>query len=70
MKAKKRTCLKCGKRFMSAGPANRICHDCQRINANLPRFSEVELQYQRGVKRHNGFIISDLYGVVASKRTA
>ena len=31
----KRTCLKCQKPFRSTGPANRICHTCQRKNTKL-----------------------------------
>lgn len=35
----KRECLKCGTRFKSAGPANRICPKCNASNltAYLPR---------------------------------
>jgi len=51
---KKRTCLKCSQFFRSSGPANRICQRCQHANARLPRFTEAQLQLQRGVKRHNG----------------
>ena len=36
MERKKRTCLKCGKLFDSAGPGNRICQRCQQINDRLP----------------------------------
>lgn len=54
---KKRTCLKCNRLFNSAGPGNRFCRNCQRINDRLPRFTEEQLQKQRGVKRHNGEII-------------
>ncbi len=57
MEKKPRTCLKCNRLFPSAGPANRICQRCQRINDRLPRFSEAQLQRQRGVKRHNGEIM-------------
>jgi phage FluMu protein Com len=57
MLKKKRTCLKCNKLFNSEGPANRICPRCQRINSQLPRFTEAQLQQQRGVKRHNGELI-------------
>jgi hypothetical protein len=54
MQQKKRTCLKCGKLFDSAGPANRICRRCQQANDRLPRFSEEQMQKQRGAKWHNG----------------
>ncbi len=54
METKQRTCLKCNKLFDSAGPANRICPACQRINARLPKLSEAQLQKQRGEKRRNG----------------
>lgn len=57
MQKKKRTCLKCSRLFDSAGPANRICPRCQRINDRLPRLTEAQLQKQRGVKRHNGELI-------------
>lgn len=59
MQTKQRTCLKCGKCFDSAGPGNRICKPCARINAHTP-ISEEQLQKQRGVKRRNGEVISDL----------
>jgi len=54
---RKRTCLKCNRLFDSAGPGNRICRRCQQVNDRLPRFTEQQLQKQRGVKRHNGDII-------------
>ena len=57
MEAKKRTCLKCNRLFDSAGPGNRICPRCQQINDRLPRFTEAQLQKQRGAKRHNGELI-------------
>ena len=56
---KKRTCLKCGKLFDSAGPGNRICRRCARRNGRI-RVTEDELQKQRGRKWHNGIVISDL----------
>lgn len=59
MTRKKRTCLKCDKLFDSSGPGNRICRRCQRINDRLPRFTEAQLQKQRGVKRHNGDVMDD-----------
>lgn len=57
MQAKQRTCLKCNRLFPSTGPGNRICSKCQRINARLPRYTEAQLQKQRGIKRHNGEIM-------------
>lgn len=59
MEAKKRTCLKCNRLFNSEGPANRICPRCQKINDRLPRFTEAQLQKQRGAKRHNGELMDD-----------
>jgi hypothetical protein len=59
MTRKKRTCLKCDKLFDSSGWGNRICRRCQRINDRLPRFTEAQLQKQRGVKRHNGEVMDD-----------
>lgn len=56
---KERTCLKCGHPFLSAGPQNRICPKCQRINAKLGTISEAALQMQRGQKYHNGWPIVD-----------
>ncbi len=56
---KKRTCLKCGKLFDSAGPGNRICPRCGRRNGRR-RITKAELQKQRGRKWHNGIVISDL----------
>ncbi len=60
MQRKLRTCLKCNRQFDSEGPGNRICERCRRINARLPRYTEAQLQQQRGVKRHNGEIIETL----------
>lgn len=62
MQKKKRTCLKCGKFFDSAGPGNRICRRCQQINDRLPRFSEAQLQQQRGRKWHNGELMEAVLG--------
>jgi tRNA(Ile2) C34 agmatinyltransferase TiaS len=59
MEAKQRSCLKCGKSFESAGPGNRICTRCAQINSRIS-ISEAELQKQRGVKRRNGDVLSDL----------
>jgi tRNA(Ile2) C34 agmatinyltransferase TiaS len=59
MQTKQRDCLKCGKSFESAGPGNRICKRCAQINARIP-ITEAQLQKQRGVKRRNGDVISDL----------
>jgi hypothetical protein len=59
MQTKRRTCLKCNKPFDSYGPGNRICKRCSQINARLPRFSEAQMQVQRGAKRHNGELIND-----------
>jgi tRNA(Ile2) C34 agmatinyltransferase TiaS len=56
MERKKRTCLKCGQLFDSAGPGNRICKRCQKINDRVP-ITEAQLQQQRGAKRHNGELI-------------
>ncbi len=58
MAAKRRACLRCGKSFDSAGPGNRICKRCAQINARV-RITKEQLRRQRGVKRHNGEIISD-----------
>ncbi len=58
MSIKIRTCLKCNKRFMSAGPENRICRRCSALNRQLTPMSEAQMRLQRGVKRHNGEIIS------------
>lgn len=55
--AKCRTCLKCGRWFDSIGPANRFCAPCRTKNARLD-LGERELQAQRGVKRHNGDVLS------------
>ena len=69
MEAKQRTCLKCGKLFDSAGPSNRICKRCAQVNARIP-ITEEQLQKERGVKRHNGDVISELTSEeVAGTRT-
>lgn len=69
MEAKQRTCLKCGKLFDSAGPGNRICKRCAQVNARIP-ITEEQLQKERGVKRHNGDVISELTSEeVAGTRT-
>lgn len=60
MTRKRRTCLKCKQLFDSRGPGNRICRRCQKVNARLPRFTEEQLQKQRGLKRHNGEIIEQI----------
>lgn len=57
MTRKQRVCLKCNQPFDSTGPGNRICRKCRRINDQLPRYTEAQLQTQRGVKRHNGDVI-------------
>lgn len=59
MQTKQRDCLKCGKSFESAGPGNRICKRCTQVNARIP-ITKLQLQNQRGVKRHNGDVISAL----------
>lgn len=59
MEATKRTCLKCNKLFDSEGPGNRICPRCRQVNARLPKFTEAQMQKQRGAKRHNGELIDD-----------
>lgn len=59
---KKRTCLKCDRLFLSAGPGNRICRRCQKVNARLPHIFLAQIQRQRGVKRHNGEIIEPPVG--------
>jgi hypothetical protein len=58
MSIKQRTCLKCNKLFESAGPGNRICRRCAKINARLPITKE-QLQKQRGAKRHNGELLDE-----------
>ena len=58
MSTKPRTCLKCQELFDSAGPGNRICEPCARINARV-RISETELKKQCGRKRLNGEVLSD-----------
>ena len=41
-RGKERTCLKCGVRFKSSGPGNRICPRCAKENAGLsPQWEEV-----------------------------
>jgi Holliday junction resolvase RusA-like endonuclease len=55
--ARPRTCLKCGETFDSTGPGNRICTPCGRANAKL-HLNEAQVQKQRGVKRHNGEVVS------------
>jgi Holliday junction resolvase RusA-like endonuclease len=50
-----RVCLRCDIAFRSDGPGNRICMECQRINA---QFSE-RVGIERGRKRHNGEIMID-----------
>jgi predicted amidophosphoribosyltransferase len=59
MKKQKRTCLKCGKLFNSAGPGNRICKRCAKKNAQI-QITEEQLQRQRGVKRRNRYILEAL----------
>lgn len=54
MEIKTRTCLKCGKPFDSAGPGNRICPSCQKINARVSGCGEAQMQRQRGERRRNG----------------
>ncbi len=53
-KPARRNCLKCGKRFDSRGPGNRICRKCRKINNRLGYIPETVMQKLRGVKRHNG----------------
>ena len=60
MEAKKRTCLKCSRLFDSEGPGNRICRRCRQINDRLPKFTEEQMQKQRGAKRHNGELMDAL----------
>jgi Holliday junction resolvase RusA-like endonuclease len=50
-----RVCLRCDIAFRSDGPGNRICMDCQQVNAH---FSE-RVGIERGKKRHNGEIMID-----------
>lgn len=57
MEVKERTCLKCNRPFKSWGPGNRICKRCNQLNARLPRYTEEQLQKQRGAKRHNGEVM-------------
>ncbi len=59
MHIKQRTCLKCGRSFGSTGPGNRLCLRCNRINSELPPLSKVQIQEQRGAKRHNGEVLVD-----------
>ena len=63
--AAERTCLKCGKKFGSKGPGNRICKKCTRINAGYGSIPEALLAKQRGSKRHNGLIIDDTADVLS-----
>jgi protein-arginine kinase activator protein McsA len=56
-----RTCLKCQKHFNSFGPGNRICAKCTQSNRNFGPVAESVLASQRGVKRHNGLIITHSY---------
>jgi len=58
MPTKPRTCLKCQELFDSAGPGNRICEPCARINARI-RIRESELKKQCGRKWLNGELLSD-----------
>ena len=58
VQTKPRTCLKCQELFDSAGPGNRICQPCARINARI-RISETELKKQCGRKWLNGEIINN-----------
>lgn len=51
-----RTCLRCDSKFLSNGPANRICLPCHDADDQLP-IREAALQAQRGVRRHNGEIM-------------
>ncbi|VTS03348.1 RusA family crossover junction endodeoxyribonuclease [Tuwongella immobilis] len=48
--ARRRSCLQCGFRFASRGPANRICPTCSEASS----VSERQLHAQRGDQRHNG----------------
>jgi rRNA maturation endonuclease Nob1 len=34
-RSKKRLCLKCGKRFLSKGPYNRVCERCGLLNERM-----------------------------------
>lgn len=65
MEARRRTCLRCNKLFDSAHAGNRICQRCRQINHRI-RITEEELQKQRGVKRHNGIVISNLEDEILS----
>lgn len=57
--ARMRVCLKCLRVFLSLGPANRICHACQRENAKLYRhYPEWVLAGERGRKYHNGEVLA------------
>lgn len=47
---RRRSCLQCGIRFASRGPANRICPACSESGS----MSERQLHAQRGDQRHNG----------------
>jgi hypothetical protein len=58
MEASNRTCLKCGQHFESSGPGNRFCRRCTLVNSRIP-ITEEQLKKQRGVKRHNGYVMND-----------
>jgi len=47
---KERTCLKCGKLFMSNGPGNRLCRDCQADNLKYSKSqtNNVKITLKRG----------------------
>lgn len=49
-----RICLRCDDEFASDGPGNRLCIPCTSWKYSLPGFVRVV----RGVKRHNGEVIS------------
>ncbi len=53
-----RTCLRCGRRFHSSGPGNRICPECTAVNARL-RVSERQLNLSRGRRYRCGKPLSD-----------
>jgi hypothetical protein len=52
-----RHCLKCDKPFASAGPWNRICPPCHKLNRRFCKLRESVLEGQRGEKRHNGDLL-------------
>ena len=54
MQPAKRVWLKCDKKFKREGPGNRICPNCQRLNAKYMSLGEAWIAAQRGAKRHNG----------------